>query len=100
MKQSISKNALILFWLFLFILIIPSAASSSTRLSQQPAVCLGIVFDNELVYARGFGLADAETKIPATPETLFRIGSITKLFTSKAIMLCLPEKMKVLFLII
>jgi CubicO group peptidase (beta-lactamase class C family) len=34
-----------------------------------------------LVYAEGFGVADRETGRSATPDTLFQIGSVTKMFT-------------------
>jgi CubicO group peptidase (beta-lactamase class C family) len=51
-----------------------------------PGVSIGIVHDQQLVWARGFGLADAEKRIPATPETLYRVASISKLFTVTAVM--------------
>lgn len=50
-----------------------------------PGLSAGIVHDQTLVWARGFGYADVEGRAPATPETLYRIASITKLFTSTAI---------------
>jgi D-alanyl-D-alanine carboxypeptidase len=52
----------------------------------QPGVAIGIVYDQELVYARGFGYADVGKKTPVTPQTLFRICSITKTFTATALM--------------
>ncbi|MBC7187294.1 MAG: beta-lactamase family protein [Calditrichaeota bacterium] len=51
-----------------------------------PGVAVGIVHDQELMYAKGFGYADLSTKTPVTPRTLFRVASITKLFTATAIM--------------
>src|SRR5947209_14572221 len=51
-----------------------------------PGLALGIVSDQALVWARGFGRADRATKRPAAPETIYRIASISKLFTSVAIM--------------
>jgi CubicO group peptidase (beta-lactamase class C family) len=35
---------------------------------------------------QGFGYADLEKKTPTTPETVYRIASISKLFTATAIM--------------
>ena len=52
----------------------------------QPGLAIGIIHDQDLVWTRGFGQADRERSIPATPETLFRIASITKTFTATAIM--------------
>jgi len=51
-----------------------------------PGLAVGIVHDGEVVYAQGFGHADQERVIPATPETVFRIASITKTFTATAIL--------------
>jgi D-alanyl-D-alanine carboxypeptidase len=51
-----------------------------------PGLSIGIVHDQRLIWARGFGHADAEKKIPATADTLYRVASISKLFTATAIM--------------
>ena len=47
---------------------------------------VGVMKDGRLVLARGYGLADVENNVPATAETVYRLGSITKQFTSMAIM--------------
>ncbi len=52
----------------------------------QPSVSVGVVLGDHLVWARGYGFADLDKKIPATPQTLYRIGSITKSFTAVAIL--------------
>lgn len=54
--------------------------------SGQPGLSMGIVYDQELVWAGGFGYANVERKVAATPKTIYRIASITKLFTSTAIL--------------
>lgn len=41
---------------------------------------------NPVVWAQGFGYADKENKVPATANTMYRAGSVTKLFTATAIM--------------
>jgi CubicO group peptidase (beta-lactamase class C family) len=51
-----------------------------------PGISLGVVHDQELIAANAFGLADPEAGIPATPKTLYSICSISKLFTSVAVM--------------
>lgn len=53
---------------------------------DQPGVSIGVVHDQELVWAKGFGLADLATGRPATPATVYRIGSITKTFTATALL--------------
>jgi CubicO group peptidase (beta-lactamase class C family) len=48
---------------------------------------VSVVKDGKLFFAKGYGYADLENGIPVDPEqTIFRIGSVTKLFTSTAVM--------------
>src|SRR6476659_5641803 len=48
---------------------------------------IAVVKDGKLLFAKGYGYADVEKKKPVSPqETLFRPGSISKLFTWTAIM--------------
>lgn len=48
---------------------------------------VAVVYDGKLVMNKGYGLADLEHSVPATPDTVFRIASVTKPFTATAIML-------------
>lgn len=51
-----------------------------------PGLAVGIVHNGKLVYKKGFGFADVESKIAVSSKTNFRIASISKTFTSVAIM--------------
>jgi CubicO group peptidase (beta-lactamase class C family) len=51
-----------------------------------PGAALAVTYRGRLVYARGFGHANLQTRQPVTPTSLFRIASISKPFTSAAIM--------------
>ncbi len=51
-----------------------------------PGIAVGVVSDQELVWASGFGFADVKAKVPMTPATKFRMASHSKLFTAIAIM--------------
>jgi len=51
-----------------------------------PGVSMGIVVDQDLIWSQGFGYADIESGKPATPETIYSICSISKLFTSISVM--------------
>ncbi len=53
---------------------------------DQPGLSIGIVYDRELIWAKGYGFADLERKTPATTATIYRIGSISKVFTAIAVM--------------
>lgn len=43
--------------------------------------------DGQPVVSRGYGMANVELDVPNTPQTVFRLGSITKQFTAMAIMM-------------
>ncbi|HEX4792566.1 MAG TPA: serine hydrolase domain-containing protein [Humisphaera sp.] len=51
-----------------------------------PGASLAVTRNGHLVYARGFGFADREHHQAVQPQSLFRIASISKPFTSAAIM--------------
>lgn len=46
-----------------------------------PGASVAVVVGGRLAYAKGFGVADVERGDPVTTETLFRVGSVTKMFT-------------------
>jgi CubicO group peptidase (beta-lactamase class C family) len=51
-----------------------------------PGAAVLVSRDGKLLYSKGFGLADLAHQVPITPETKFRIGSITKQFTAASIL--------------
>lgn len=53
---------------------------------EQPGLSIGVVYDQNLIWSKGYGFADIASKQPATPATLYRIASISKLFTSSSIL--------------
>ena len=53
---------------------------------RLPAVSVALVDGAETVWARGFGFARPEDSVPATARTVYRVGSVSKLFTDIAIM--------------
>ncbi|MEK6301591.1 MAG: serine hydrolase [Acidobacteriota bacterium] len=46
-----------------------------------------VALDGKVVFSKGYGLANIEFDAPNTPETKFRLGSVTKQFTAAAILL-------------
>ena len=51
-----------------------------------PGISAAIVKEQKLLWAKGIGFADVENKVPATPETNYRIASLTKPFASTLLM--------------
>jgi CubicO group peptidase (beta-lactamase class C family) len=52
----------------------------------SPGVTVAVTRKGQLAYAKGFGLANLETATPVTPQSVFRIGSVTKQFTAAALL--------------
>jgi CubicO group peptidase (beta-lactamase class C family)/D-alanyl-D-alanine dipeptidase len=53
---------------------------------RLPALSIALVDDQTIVWAKGYGFNDTQKKVPATAETIYRIGSVSKLYTDIAIM--------------
>ena len=56
-----------------------------------PGVSLAVVKDGKIIKAEGYGLANLELNVPARPETVFKIGSVSKQFISAGILLLIQE---------
>jgi CubicO group peptidase (beta-lactamase class C family) len=55
------------------------------RCHELPGLAIGIVADNEIVYARGFGVQSIETRKPISVTTIFHMASISKPFVATGI---------------
>jgi CubicO group peptidase (beta-lactamase class C family) len=51
---------------------------------RVPGISAAIVVGGQLTLQRGYGLADVENDVPATPETVYRLASISKMLTAVA----------------
>ncbi|HEX7803169.1 MAG TPA: serine hydrolase [Pseudoxanthomonas sp.] len=60
--------------------------ASQIRSENVPGISLSIVKDGRVALAKGYGYADLEKRTPVSSGTLFRLGSISKLFTWTATM--------------
>jgi CubicO group peptidase (beta-lactamase class C family) len=56
-----------------------------------PAYSAAIVKDQKVIWAKGFGYADIENKIPATEHTAYHLASLTKTFASTILMQLVQE---------
>jgi len=65
---------------------IDSLAEAALTEGLGVGLSIGVKRGDDLLLAKGYGLADIENAVPATAETVYRIGSLTKQFTAAAIM--------------
>ena len=56
-------------------------AEDALKALKVTGAAMAVVKNDKVVYAKGFGYKDVENKIPATPDTIFAIGSSSKAFT-------------------
>jgi CubicO group peptidase (beta-lactamase class C family) len=53
---------------------------------QVPGLAIGVVHNQELIYAKGFGVMQLGTTQPVTPQSVQRLASMSKSFTAVAVM--------------
>src|SRR5271166_353793 len=58
----------------------------------SPGCALSVIKDGQIIYKRGYGMADLDHDIPINPETVFHVASISKQFTAAAILLLAQER--------
>jgi D-alanyl-D-alanine carboxypeptidase len=63
-----------------------SLADAAIRTGNVAALSIAVVRGGDTIVMKGYGMANLENDVPATAETVYRIGSVTKQFTSVAIM--------------
>lgn len=61
------------------------------RTLHVPGLSLAVVRRGAIVTARAYGFADLEHRVPASPATVYEIGSNTKQFTAAAVMMLAEE---------
>src|SRR5437763_5471836 len=59
---------------------------SEQREKRLPSVAAAVLRGGELAWETALGVADVEAELEATPDTQYRVGSITKTFTAAAVM--------------
>jgi CubicO group peptidase (beta-lactamase class C family) len=60
-------------------------------LDDTPGCALAVIKEGEVLYSRGYGMADLEHDIPITPQSVFYIGSVSKQFVTTALLLLEEE---------
>lgn len=64
---------------------IDAAVRIVMRTQHVAGLSLGLAHDGRTIYTRGYGERDVLRHLPAQPATVYRIGSLTKAFTARAI---------------
>jgi CubicO group peptidase (beta-lactamase class C family) len=60
--------------------------AAEQREKHAPSIVAAVLRDGDVIWESAVGLADVEAGVDATPDTQYRVGSITKTFTAAAIM--------------
>jgi CubicO group peptidase (beta-lactamase class C family) len=68
-----------------------SIVIDSMAAGRIPGVSITVTRHGQTIWSEGFGYADLEQRVPATPQTRFRVGSISKAMTSVALGLLWEE---------
>jgi serine beta-lactamase-like protein LACTB, mitochondrial len=63
----------------------------SLKTSRIPGASITVSIKGKIIWSEGFGYADLEQQVPVTPETKFRVGSVSKSLTSAALGLLYEE---------
>lgn len=63
-----------------------SIATAVIERGESAGLAVAVVRGRDTLLFKGYGQSDVENRVPVTPNTVFRVGSVTKQFTSAAIM--------------
>ncbi len=65
---------------------VDSLASAFLSAKGAPSVAISVVRGNDTLVMKAWGMADLELSVPATSRSVYKIGSVTKQFTSSMVM--------------
>lgn len=64
-----------------------NAVQEDMKVSGAPGAVIGIVKEGQIIYQKAFGVSNVNTQIPINYSTIFQMASITKTFTSTALLI-------------
>jgi CubicO group peptidase (beta-lactamase class C family) len=97
MNSRFQRFSVSLFFVFLFLTTFARADEVDNFVRAQlaerhiPGAAIAVIRNGRVVKTEGYGLASVEFNVPATKETVFEIGSVSKQMTAAAIMLLIEE---------
>src|SRR5580658_72494 len=74
-----------------FLETVDRVAPQSLKEFAVPGVAVGLIQKGEVAWARGYGFANVATAKPITPETVFNVGSLSKMATAWGVMRLVEE---------
>ncbi|MBX3118900.1 MAG: beta-lactamase family protein [Fimbriimonadaceae bacterium] len=84
-------SALVLIATFVRADALDDLVSAEMQTEHISGIAIGIVKDGKLIERRNYGLANRETCVPVGSQTVFRIASLSKAFTSAAVLMLADE---------
>jgi CubicO group peptidase (beta-lactamase class C family) len=63
-----------------------AALQNAVQANKTPAAEIGVMRSGKLIVDDAYGMANLKRQVPATPQTQFEIGSVTKQFTAAAVL--------------
>jgi len=66
---------------------IDDSVLNDMKISGAPGAVIGIVKNGNIIYQKAYGIRDSKTRVPVTNSTLFLIASVTKVFTTTALLI-------------
>lgn len=97
MKRHINRTSLFAL-LLLFVTTVAAQADKvddyvKAEMQKQhvPGISIAVMKDGKIIKAEGYGLANVELNVPARPETVYQIGSVSKQLISAGILLLIQD---------
>ena len=66
-------------------------AESLRRIHRVPGISVAIIRNGQTIWSKGLGFQDVESRVAATPDTLYDVASLTKTFTSTLLLQCVER---------
>jgi CubicO group peptidase (beta-lactamase class C family) len=66
-------------------------AESLRRFTHAPGMSAAIIRDGRTIWSKGFGFQDVDSRVAATPDTLYDVASLTKTFASTLLLQCVER---------
>lgn len=70
---------------------VDAVLEAELQAGRIPGAAVAVARDGKIAFSKGYGRAKLEGDPPASPATVYRIGSITKQFTAAAVLLLRDE---------